>query len=125
MIYDISSRITTVLNGRNGKWSRDFYVEDGRTYHIKISAANEPSNILAIRQFAASLPNKIREINSELGDIENPIAITRLEILDISTEDAIEMKKRDDFVELYTYSTFDEDIEDWDSGIHKLIMIEI
>jgi hypothetical protein len=124
-ISTITYSIMESINRPNGRWSRDFYIIDQNTCKMKVSASNNEGNQTVMNNFAQNLQQKIQEINHDLASrTDPPVSINNLQVLDITREEVRAMSQDPHFVSLY-YDSVEEDLEDWEGAIHKLIVFSV
>lgn len=129
-IYEICYRLAHSINNYdsdtddNGKWWLCFYITEAGKYKLKVSADNDTINASFMEKFICNIESQTQIINKRLREREyhDGTQIALLEVQDIEKKEA---KKISSFNSLYSYSDANEDIETWDSGIHKLIVFEL
>lgn len=128
-LVDLQRNISTIIgslkdaiNGSTGRWSNVFYVADQNMGKVMFSASNNETNQQAMNQFVQNLQQKTQEINADLASRTDPVvSINDLQALDVTREEVMAMTNA---VPVYR-GIIEEELEDWDSGIQKLIVFSI
>lgn len=127
-IEELKSVVVDAINDGYGRWVSDFRVLDTprRTYYLKISAdSNNPSSMESIQYFMDYLEPMREDMNRNLAErLETPPYIRNLQVFDITAEQAIAMSKDPNYLYLsYVFDSIEEEMPEWNSAIHKLIVI--
>lgn len=136
-INKLNDVIIDAINEYSGKWVYDYRVLDksNHTYYLKISGDmnSQEENLESLHFFRHYLEEEgeegkmlvINEMNTNLKKRqETPIQVLDIQIHDITLEEALSMTRHPHFSYLsLTFDSIEEEISEWDTGIHKLIVI--
>jgi len=136
-INKLNDVIIDAINEYSGKWVYDYRVLDksNHTYYLKISGDmnSQEENLESLHFFRHYLEEEgeegkmlvINEMNTNLKKRqETPIQVLDIQIRDITLEEALSMARHPHFSYLsLTFDSIEEEISEWDTGIHKLIVI--
>lgn len=121
LFYPMSLSILASINGATGRWVTDFSISETNTYKIVISADSNNANQSCMSNFIQNLQSKIQEINDDLTSRSMPVFVNDLQVSDISKEEATDMTQNSQIA--LNASSVEEIFEDWDTSIHKLIIV--
>jgi hypothetical protein len=127
-LTNFSYAIMDAINGRTGRWVADYYVIEQGTCKMKVSANNNATNQRAMTNFSQNLQSKTQEINRDVASrVGVPVPIEILEVTDVTSEEARMMTQNPGFHASpgFDLEYLEEDLADWDSGIHKIIVFNL
>jgi hypothetical protein len=116
----IMSSIKNAINAGNGRWSTVFHIINENTGKMMVSASNNSINQEVMNSFVQNLQQKMQEINNDLA----PISINNLQVLDITKDEVMSMSQDPNVVPFYD-GIIEEELEDWDTGIQKLVLFSL
>jgi hypothetical protein len=127
-LTNFSPSIMNALNGSTGRWYKCCYIIEGGMCKMQVAASNNETNQNVMIEFAQNLQSKTEEINRDVASrVDYPVPLEILQVNDITVEESRMMSQNSRFHTFtgYTLEEFEEDLNDWDSGIHKVIVFRV
>ena len=127
-LTNFSHSIMNAVNGSSGRWYKCCYIIEGGMCKMQVIASDNDINQSVMIEFAQNLQSKTEEINRDVASrVDYPVPLEILEVNDITMEQARMMSQNPRFHTFtgYTLEEFEEELGDWDSGIHKVIIFRV
>jgi hypothetical protein len=123
-LTNYSYAIMDAINGTTGRWIKCCYVIEQGICMMMLSANNNQINQRVMNNFSQNLRSKTLQINRDVASrVRRPVPIGDLEVRDVTIEEARMMSQNPRFNTFpgFDLEEFEEEMDDWDSGIHKII----